>query len=270
MATNSEYLETNRRHWDELVPLHMRTKFYDVEGFRAGGSSLHDLETDEVGDVQGKSLLHLQCHFGLDTLSWARHGAKVTGVDFSHAAVEAAQRLAAECAIEARFVESDIYLLPQKLDEQFDIVFTSYGVVFWHPDVRRWAKVCAQFVKPGGCFYIAEFHPFCTVFHNEGRESGLEIRYPYFEGEAIRLEDGTYADREAKVENKVTYSWPFTLGGVVSSLVDAGLSIEFLHEHPYTVEQFWPLMEEVAPRKWALRRYGESIPLLFSLRARKD
>jgi SAM-dependent methyltransferase len=266
----NEYLETNRRHWDELVPLHMQTRFYDVDGFRAGASSLHDLEVAEVGDVAGKSLLHLQSHFGLDTLSWARRGARVTGVDFSSAAIETARRLADECGIEARLVESDIYTRPDVLGEQFDIVYTSYGVVFWHPDVRRWAEVVARFVKPGGFFYIAEFHPICSVFHNEDPDSGLEIRYPYFEGGAIRFEeDGTYADRSAKLENKVTYSWPFTLGSVATSLVEAGLRIEFLHEHPFTVEQFWPLMEEVEPRKWVLRRHGESIPLTFSLKATK-
>jgi SAM-dependent methyltransferase len=266
----NEYFEANRRHWDELVPLHMQTRFYDVDGFRSGGSSLHDLEVEEVGDVAGKSLLHLQCHFGLDTLSWARRGATVTGVDFSGAAITAARSLAAECRIEARFVESDIYALPEVLQERFDTVYTSCGVVFWHPDVRRWADVVARFVKPGGSFYLAEFHPICSVFHNEDANSELEIRYPYFGGEALRFEeDGTYADRAAKVENKVTYSWPFTIGGVVTSLVEAGLRIEFLHEHPFTVEQFWPLMEEVAPRKWALRRHGESIPLTFSLKAIK-
>lgn len=267
----NEYLETNRRHWDELVPLHVQTRFYDVEGFRAGATSLHDLEIGEVGDVRDKSLVHLQCHFGLDTLSWARRGANVTGVDFSPAAIEAARRLAAECGIEARFVESDIFSLPDTLEEQFDIVYASYGVVFWHPDVRRWADVVARFIKPDGFFYIAEFHPFCSVFHNEDAGGELEIRYPYFEGDVIRFEeDGTYADREAKLQDKVTYSWPFTIGGVVTSLIEAGLRIEYLHEHPFTVEQFWPIMEEVEPRKWALRRFGESVPLLFSLKATRS
>src|SRR2546422_9122572 len=186
-----EYFDTNRRHWDELVPLHMQTRFYDVDSFRAGASSLHALEIEEVGGVGGKSLLHLQCHFGLDTLSWARRGATVTGVDFSPAAIEAARGLALETGLDAQFVETDLYSLPDNLQGQFDIVYTSYGVVFWLPDVRRWAEVAARFVKPGGFFYIAEFHPFCAVFHNEGVNSDLEIRYPYFEGEALRFaEDG--------------------------------------------------------------------------------
>jgi SAM-dependent methyltransferase len=268
---NTEYFEANRRHWDELVPVHMRSRFYDVDAFKAGASSLHALELTEVGDVKGKSLLHLQCHFGLDTLSWARRGARVTGVDFSPAAIGAARELAAECEMEARFLQSDLNDLPGTLDEQFDIVYTSYGVVFWHPDIRRWADVCSRYVKPGGFFYIAEFHPFCSALNNEDADGDIEVKYPYFEGEAQRFdEDGSYADREAKLQNRVTYSWPFTLGGVVTSLIEAGLRIEFLHEHPFTVEQFWPLMEEVAPRKWVLRHHGESIPLLFSLRARKE
>ncbi|HEV8573328.1 MAG TPA: class I SAM-dependent methyltransferase [Dehalococcoidia bacterium] len=133
-----QYFETNRRHWDELVAIHGRSDYYDVAGFKAGKSSLHSLEREELGDVRGKSLLHLQCHFGLDTLSWAREGATVTGVDFSEPAIDAARALAKDCGIKSRFIVSDIYGLPERLDEQFDVVFTSYGVTLWLPEMARW------------------------------------------------------------------------------------------------------------------------------------
>ncbi|TMB65463.1 MAG: class I SAM-dependent methyltransferase, partial [Chloroflexi bacterium] len=142
----------------------MGSGLYDVTGFKAGKSRLKPVEREELTGVQGKSLLHIQCHFGLDTLSWAREGAIVTGVDFSEPALEAARGLADECGIEARFIHSDVYSVPQKLSEQFDIVFTSYGALCWLPDMHRWAEIVARFLKPGGTFYMVEFHPMSGVF----------------------------------------------------------------------------------------------------------
>ena len=159
-----EYTQANRRHWDEIVPIHAGSEFYDVGSFKAGKSKLKPVELEELGDVRGKTMLHLQCHFGLDTLSWAREGAIVTGADFSGQAIETARALAAETGVEARFVVSDLYALPENLEGQFDIVFTSYGAIYWLPDIRRWAQIAAHFVRPGGTFYIVEFHPFAWVY----------------------------------------------------------------------------------------------------------
>jgi len=145
-----EYFEANRRHWDEVVPIHVASDLYDVTAFKVGKSRLKPVEREELTDVRGKTLLHLQCHFGLDTLSWAREGAIVTGVDFSLPAIEAARSLAAECRLEARFIPSDIYSLSDKLSEEFDIVFTSYGAICWLPDISRWAQVVERFVRQGG------------------------------------------------------------------------------------------------------------------------
>ncbi len=266
------YLDANRRRWDELVPIHLRSRHYDVDGFRAGKTSLCRVELDELGpEVTGRTLLHLQCHFGLDTLSWARMGAEVTGVDFSPAAIEAAASLAAETHLDARFLATDIYSLPQKLAEQFDIVFTSYGALCWLPDVARWAALASHFLKPGGIFYMVEFHPFPAVFDGSLGMNSLTIRYPYFTPEEpIRTEeDGSYAEPKARLANRVTYSWSHGIGEVVSALIAAGLRIDFLHEFPFTVEPFYELLEEVAPREFRLKEHDGSMPLLYSIRARK-
>jgi SAM-dependent methyltransferase len=269
--SRDEYTEANRRHWDEIVAIHVGSEFYDVASFKAGKSGLKPVERAELGDLRGKTLLHLQCHFGLDSLSWAREGALVTGVDFSEPAIEAARKLAAETGIEARFLVSDIYSLPENLEGEFDIVFTSYGVIFWLEDVRRWAQVAAHFVRPGGTFYIVEFHPFSWVFDDSPEVGDLEVRYPYFPtGEPLRFEqDGTYADRGAEVENRLTYSWPHTIGEIVTGLIEAGLRIDFLHEFPFTTEEFFPFMERGPDGTVRLAKHDGSVPLMFSIKATK-
>ena len=263
-----ERMETNRRYWNEVVPIHAASEMYDVEGFKAGGLSLDELERAEVGEVGGKSLLHLQCHFGMDTLSWARLGARVTGMDYSPQAIAKARGLAAECGIEARFICGNLYDLPRQLEGQFDIVFTSYGVLCWLPDLREWARIAASYVKPGGFFYIAEFHPFSYVFDDEANR--LQYRYAYFAKEATRFEfDGTYADRAARLQNREDYEWTYRIGDVVTALIEAGLRIEFLHEHAFTVYEQLPFLEKAGKRRWRFPGGEEPIPLMFSLKAAK-
>src|SRR5687768_9964062 len=248
-------MDLNRAHWDEATDIHTRGNVYGVEEFWRGLCKLHRVEVEELGDVSGKSLLHLQCHFGLDTLSWARAGATVTGVDFSAAAIAAARALAAETGLPARFIESDLYRLPEQLDETFDVVFTSYGVLGWMPDLRRWAEVAAGFVRPGGRLYLAEFHPIAFVFDDAPGATELRIRYPYFPtGEPIRCEsDVTYASDGAPVTNRVTWSWPYTLADVVTCLIEAGLRLDFLHEFPFSPFQFWPFTQAGADGRSRLR-----------------
>jgi SAM-dependent methyltransferase len=151
------YYDTNRQNWNERAAIHARSRFYDLDGFRAGRNALLPIERAEVGDVAGKSLLHLQSHLGDDTLSWARLGARVTGVDFSEEAIATACGLRDELGLDARFLHANIYDLPDLLNEQFDIVFTSYGVLCWLHDIPRWAQVAAGFVKPGGFLYLGSF-----------------------------------------------------------------------------------------------------------------
>ena len=266
-----DYLEANRRHWDAVVPGHLGAGFYDVEGFKAGKSSLWPVELKELGDVRGKSLLHLQCHFGLDTLSWAREGATVTGVDFSEAAIAQARALAAELGIDARFLVSDVYGLPERLDASFDIVFTSYGVLCWLPDLSRWARVAAQFVKPGGTFYIVEFHPFGQVFDDAPDVTDLRVRCPYFPGDApVRFDvDASYAG-DAKLPLHETYEWPHPVSEVITALVDAGLRIEFFHEFAESSFRYLPVMEEAGDGLWRVTNHHGSVPLVYSIKATKE
>jgi SAM-dependent methyltransferase len=265
-----EYLTANRTLWNTWAEVHVGSAFYDVEGFKAGRSSLHPIEIEEVGDVTGKSLLHLQCHFGMDTLSWARRGAEVTGVDFSDRAIKLATSLAQELEIPARFVHADIDGLPAVLDGAFDIVFTSYGVLYWLPDLRRWAEVVAHFLQPGGTFAIVEFHPFSAVFDPES-DAGLQVTFPYFPGpEPLRFEtSGSYAAATPGYEG-VEYGWTHPLSEVVNALLAAGLRIVSQREFPYTYEQRFPFMERGDDGCWRLPgALDGTIPLLFSLRATK-
>ncbi len=236
-------LRSNRELWDAWTKINAASAFYDVDSFRNGARPirLSDYELDEVGPVGGRSLLHLQCHFGLDTLSWARLGADVTGADFSREAIGAARALAAEVGIPAKFVLSNLYDLPDALEGRFDIVYTSRGVLGWLPDIAGWARVAAHFVKPGGFFYVTEIHPVAQVFENEGVAAGeLRLRYPYWSHrEALRFEvHGSYADRTAPTDGLIEHGWDHSLGEIVTALVDAGLRIDFLHEYDFVD---WPV-----------------------------
>ncbi len=236
MTDGDEFIASNRALWDEWTDIHERSAFYDLEAFRKGGVRIAQHEIDEIGPVDGLSLLHLQCHFGIDTLSWARLGARATGVDFSPRAIALARSLAHELGLEARFVESDLYRLPDVLDETFDLVYTSNGVLGWLPDIHRWAEVVARYVRPGGRFYLLEIHPVANAFENEGvapRE--LRLTYPYWEhGNPLAFPTaGSYADPSAHVRTEVEYGWDHGLGEIVTALADAGLRIEALREYPF-------------------------------------
>ena len=264
------YVDANRRHWNELTPIHRESEFYDVPGFKAGKSTLHSVELEDLVDVSGKSLLHLQCHFGLDTMSWARLGARVTGVDFSDKSIELACSLAEELGSQARFILSDIYGLTGLLDERFDIVFTSYGVLTWLPDLGRWGQLISHFLKPGGTFYMVEFHPFSEVFDDECAGANLRLRYPYFHTrEPMRFEtERDYADADAEVSTP-EYAWAHSMGDIVNSIVSAGLRIEFLHEFPFTAYRALPMMDRGEDGWWRLKAGSGSVPLMFSLKATK-
>jgi SAM-dependent methyltransferase len=266
------FLETNRARWNELTGIHARSAFYDVAGFKAGKCTLRPLEVAELGDVTGKSLLHLQCHFGLDTLSWARRGAQVTGIDFAQEAVALATSLARELELPARFVCSDLYESPKVVTERFDVVFTSYGAICWLPDLTRWARIIAHFLKPGGTFYMAEIHPFAFVFDDRKEATELRVAYSYFhEKEPLAWQSaGTYADRNADVKNTMSYVWNHPVGDVLNALVGAGLRLEFMHEFPYCVCGLMPFMEQGADGWWRLKDDDGKVPLLFSLKATKN
>jgi len=267
------HLATNQEHWNELVPIHVKSEFYDLDGFKRGRSTLLPIEREEVGEVARKSLLHLQCHFGMDTLSWARLGANVTGVDFSAPAIDFARGLSRELNLEARFICANLYDLPDALSGEFEIVFTSYGVLCWLPDLTGWARVIAHFLAPGGTFYIIDGHPMTNVFSYAADLTDLRVEQAYFSPrhEPERSEgDGSYADPTASVQHQVTYEWNHSLGEIITALTDAGLRIEFLHEFPLG---FWPRFPSLTERGedglWRFKDPRQSIPLTYSVRARK-
>ncbi|MDQ3021489.1 MAG: class I SAM-dependent methyltransferase [Bacteroidota bacterium] len=263
-----KYINTNKAHWNERVLIHKESGFYELENFRKGKNKLHSLEREELGDIKGKSILHLQCHFGMDTLSLEMLGADVTGVDFSEEGIKTAVELRDELGMNAEFILSDIYSLPSKLDKKFDIVFTSYGVLTWLPDLVEWGKVVSHFLKSDGFFYIAEIHPTSMLFHNSTDLNKLEVNFPYFnKPEPLELEEeGTYAERDAKTINNKTYEWIYSLSNIFMALIDAGLKIEFFHEFAFTVWEQFPWMKKCEDGYY---RMEKEIPLLFSLKAAK-
>jgi SAM-dependent methyltransferase len=267
----SEFEQADQSRWNQLAPIHARSAFYDVAGFKAGRSSLQSIEREELGEVAGKSLLHLQCHFGMDTLSWARLGARVTGVDYAENAIELARELSRETGLAAEFVCASIYDLPERLSGTFDIVFTSYGVLCWLPDLTAWGQVIAHFLKPGGVFYIVDGHPFANIFYNEKDATGLQVAYPYFHRDTPEAYacDGSYATDPDVELHYTDYEWSHSLSDILNALLEAGLRIEFVHEFPYCFYQSHPFMVQGADGWWRLPEHQESVPLVFSLKATK-
>ncbi|WP_031469045.1 class I SAM-dependent methyltransferase [Sciscionella sediminilitoris] len=234
MTTNSaagDWRAVNRANWDERVPIHVSGTYYDLPGFLAGRDTLQEFEPAEVGPVRGKTLLHLQCHIGLDTLSWARREAVVTGLDFSAPAVRVAGELAAEIGVDARFVAAELYAAGRALDgHRFDIVYSSFGSLCWLPDIPRWAHTVAELLNPGGFLYLLELHPYADILGEDGRT----VEEDYFHRAPIVVDEpGSYADPAAKTEATVTVEWRHGIGDVVSALAAAGLRLEFLHEHSH-------------------------------------
>ncbi len=264
-----KHLQANRKLWDQWTVEHEQSAFYDVAGFKAGRDRLRSIELAELGNVSGQTLLHLQCHFGLDTLAWARRGAIVTGVDLSEKSITLARSLSQELNLPATFVCSDIDRLPDVLAGEFDRVFTSYGVLHWLRDVSRWAHIIAHFLKPDGRFYIVEDHPTFRMFTTEA-DTQIKLANGYFFSEIpdqVKT-TGSYATNN-QGEAASFYIWNHSLGEVITALIEAGLTIEFLHEFPYAARAKFPFMEKGADGWWRLPATYVQIPFLFSLQARK-
>jgi SAM-dependent methyltransferase len=258
----------NLAKWDESVPLHVASPSYDVPAFLAGRNTLEPIEIQEVGSVRGKSLLHLQCHFGMDTLSWARRGADVTGIDFSPAAVREARRLARATGLPGRFVRSNVYDLPSKHLGRFDVVYTAKGAICWLPDLSEWGRIIRAHLAPGGRFYLLEDHAVSDLFENDGPVRELTLAHPYFLGRALREEyDGTYATK-VRMRHRVSYSWIHPVSEVLGALLDAGLILESVHEFPYTYWRKFPFMREDRRGYWRLTAGHGTVPLMWSVQAR--
>jgi ubiquinone/menaquinone biosynthesis C-methylase UbiE len=269
MDATENYFAANQNLWNERVASHMASDFYRVADFRAGKTSLNAIELNALGDVRGKSLLHLQCHFGLDTLSWAREGATVTGVDFSGEAIKAAEKLRDEMKLNGNFIECNIYDLPEKSGKQFDIVFTSYGTIGWLPDLDKWAKIVSQFLKPGGIFLIVDFHPFLWMFDEQLRE----LKYSYFNDAVIVSEiNGSYADEAERKEQpkKTEYGWNHNFAEVTGALLKQGLQITAFEEFPYSPYNCFENLIQRQDGMWIHKTHGEKFPMLYSIKAVKS
>ncbi|WP_375750604.1 class I SAM-dependent methyltransferase [Vibrio sp. HN007] len=253
------YLEMNKKAWDSRTNIHVKSKFYDVESFVNGQCSLNPLELRLLGDVKGKSILHLQCHFGQDTLSLARMGADVTGVDLSSKAIEQANLLKESLGLNAKFIESDVCQFAQINDDQFDIVFTSYGVLSWLPDLSKWANTIASSLKTGGQFHIVEFHSI----------NDLLSGYSYFaKSEPDVDEEGTYTEN-CDGTTSIMATWSHSISEVISALLAAGLTIEAFSESPYSPYNCFTGLDYIPGAGYQMLHKNQQVPLIYSLTARK-
>jgi SAM-dependent methyltransferase len=271
-----DWRAANRARWNEAVAVHLAPGGYDLADLRAGRGRLNWIEEDELGDVRGLRVLHLQCHFGRDTLILAQRGAEVVGLDFSSAAIAAARELANELGLagRARFVEADLYDAPTAIGEThaFDAVFVTWGAINWLPDIAGWARIVAHFLKPGGFLYLAEQHPTAFVFDDaRPTADGLPGYFmPYFSTEPLVIANPRdYANLDAMLRNATEHLWLHPLGAIVSSLIDAGLSLEYLHEHPSIT---WRMFEGLVDDGRGGYRWPDKpwLPLAFSLKARRS
>ncbi len=254
-----DYLEINKKAWNERTSVHVASTFYDVDGFLGGNTSLREIELSGLAEVEGRRLLHLQCHFGLDTLSWARKGAVVTGVDLSSEAIDQANKIKFQAGLNAEFVCADVYHYGQQSTETFDIVYTSYGAICWLPDLTRWAETVAGKLKQGGCFYMVEFHPLCDVL------SG----YPYFySSEPDVSDEGTYTENcQGKTNTMV--SWVHSLSEVITALIGAGIEINAMSEFPFSPYNCFDDLEERAKGRFYRANTAHDVPLVYSIMGTK-
>lgn len=259
------YLDINRRLWNAKVDSHLKSDFYFVDEFIKGRTSLNSIELDILGTIEGKDMLHLQCHFGQDSISLSRLGANVTGIDLSDKAIDAANELAEKCGTDTHFMVSDVYNLPNVLDRKFDIVYATYGTIGWLPDMNEWAKVVSHFLKPGGILILVEFHPVIWMFD----EDFTVVKYSYFNDQPIMTTStGTYADPDADLVNDEV-SWNHPISEVLSSLLVEGLEIRHFQEYNWSPYPCFRHIEEVEKGKYQIPKFGNKVPMVFSVVAEK-
>lgn len=261
----NNYKEINRQAWNIKTAIHIDSDFYDNDSFLKGRNTLNSIELDMLGDIHGKSILHLQCHFGQDSISLARMGAEVTAVDLSEKAIENARIFSKQLGFDVNFICSDIYDLPEILDQKFDIVFTSYGVIGWLPDLDSWAQLISSYLKPHGKFVFVEFHPLVWIFDEDFRK----IAYDYFDtGEIIETFAGTYADRNADISYS-EISWNHPLSDVLNSLIGVGIEIKKFDEFDYSPYPCFKNIVEFAKGKYRISHLEHNIPMVYSLLGEK-
>lgn len=258
-----EYLKINKDSWNQRVEPHLASDFYNVKAFKEGKSSLNEIELELLGDVKGKKILHLQCHFGQDTMSLTRMGAECVGVDFSDKAIASAEEIKKDLGLETRFICSDIYSLdPSILDEKFDIVFTSYGTIGWLPDINKWAQVVRKFMKDDGQFVFAEFHPVIWMFDDDV----TKVTYSYFNREVIEeIEKGSYTDKSDHLRTKFM-TWNHGLTEVFNALKSQGLKMSDFHEYDYSPYNCFNNTVELEKGKFMIKGYENKFPLVYSMK----
>lgn len=260
-----DYLEINKASWNNKVQYHLQSKMYDMPGFLSGNTSLMNIELGLLGDISGKKILHLQCHFGQDSISLSRLGAEVTAIDLSDVAIEEAKKLAEQTHQNVKFICCNIYDLPKHLDDEFDIVFTSYGVIGWLPDLGNWAKIIAHYLKPNGKFVFVEFHPVLWMFDDKIEK----VAYNYFKDEPIiETYTGTYADKDAPIVQQYVM-WNHSTGEVINSLINNRLYLTSFDEYDYSPYDILHNGIEIEPKKFRAKHHDNKLPLVFSLTAVK-
>lgn len=265
MKTENNYIEVNKHSWNNRTEIHLNSDFYNLKGFLKGETSLNPIELEILGDIKGKSILHLQCHFGQDTISLSRLGAEVTGIDLSDKAIESAQKIAKDTNANTEFICCDLYDLENHLDKHFDIVFTSYGTITWLPDLDKWGKLISKFLKPNGIFIFVEFHPVVWMFDEDFEKIG----YNYFNVEAIvETENGTYADKNAEISQSYV-TWNHSMSEVISSLLNNSLELKEIKEYDYSPYNVFSNMIEFEPKKYRIKHLDNKIPMVYSIFAER-
>ena len=270
------YFSANKASWNKRTAVHKNSIFYDLQGFKKGKTSLNKIELEELGSVKGKTLLHLQCHFGMDTMSWEREGAIVTGVDISDDAIGLAKEIADELKLKAKFICANVYDLIDSSkvpspgrdlgEAAFDIVFTSYGTIGWLPDLDKWAEIIVHFLKPGGLFYIADFHP--TLWMMD--EQFEHIKYNYFNTAVIaEVNSGTYTDRNAPIKSE-EYCWNHPFSEIFTALIKNGLTIQQFNEFPFSSYNCFSNVEQGTDGMWRIKGMDEKMPMMYSIKAVKQ
>ena len=265
MKNQEDYIKVNKQTWNNKVDVHIASDFYENESFLNGKSTLNSIELNLLGDVSNKKILHLQCHFGQDTISLSRLGAKAIGVDLSDKAIERAKEFNTKLELDAKFICCDVYDISNHLNEKFDVIFTSYGTIGWLPDLDKWAKVISDFLKPGGKFVMADFHPVVWMYDDDFKE----VFYNYFNTDPIFEEgSGTYAEKESEIENK-TISWNHPISEILNALISNNLELNQFNEFDYSPYNCFNETEESEPGKFRIKTFGNKIPIVYSILATK-
>ncbi len=259
------YIEVNRKLWNDRVDIHVESEFYDQDSFMNGKTSLKAIELELLGEIKDKDVIHLQCHYGQDTLSLSRMGARVTGVDFSDKAIEVATKFNNQLGLDAEFVCCDVYETTKFVHKKFDIVYTTYGVIGWLPDLTKWARIIGDLLKPGGRLVFVEFHPVVWMFD----ERFDFVKYSYFNVEDIKeIEEGSYADRYKTIKNE-SISWNHPFSEVLQNLIDAGLKISKFQEFDYSPYACFDKLLKIGEDQYQVEGLEGKLPMIYAIEALK-